>query len=183
MLKPYTEFCFVFQSSVPTAHSFECRMMCMAERRCAFSSCKPASQHTVMFALLLSEILHVAMFSTWWFILTHRLLERTLCLKPRGLLFYSGYCLYCPLSFTTAATSIIFKYQPKCSCGYSRETAEHYLLHCPNYLNIRARTILTLPSNQTNIRTLLYGNLDLRLPENKHIFLTVHEFIKLSKRL
>ena len=71
---------------------------------------------------------------------------------------------------------------PKCSCGYSRETAEHYLLHCPNYINIRARTILTLPSNQTNIRTLLYGNLDLRLPENKHIFLTVHEFIMLSKR-
>ena len=60
---------------------------------------------------------------------------------------------------------------------------EHYLLHCPNYLNIRAGTILTLPSNHTNIRTLLYGNLDLRLPENKHIFLTVHEFIKLSKRL
>ena len=72
---------------------------------------------------------------------------------------------------------------PKCSCGYSRETADHYLLHCPNYINIRARTILTLPSSQTNIRTLLYGNLDLRLPENKHIFLTVHEFIKLSKRL
>ena len=47
---------------------------------------------------------------------------------------------------------------PKCSCGYSRETAEHYLLHCPNYFNIRARTILTLPSSQTNIRTLLYGN-------------------------
>ena len=70
---------------------------------------------------------------------------------------------------------------PKCSCGYSKETAEHYLLHCPNYSNIIARTILTLPSSQTNIniRTLL----DLRLPENKHIFLTVHEFIKLSKRL
>ena len=108
MLKPYTEFCFVFQSSVPTAHTFECRMMCMAERRCAFSSCKPASQYTVMFALLLSEILHVAMFSTWWFILTHLLLVRTFCLKPRCLLFYSGYCLYFPLSFTTAATSIIF---------------------------------------------------------------------------
>ena len=40
---------------------------------------------------------------------------------------------------------------PKCSCGYSRETAEHYLLHCPKYINIRARTILTLPSSQTNI--------------------------------
>ena len=71
---------------------------------------------------------------------------------------------------------------PKCSCGYSRERAEHYLLHCPNYINIRARTILTVPSSQTNIRTLLYGSLDLRLPENKHISLTVHEFIKLSKR-
>ena len=50
---------------------------------------------------------------------------------------------------------------PKCSCGYSEETAEHYLLHCPNYFNMRARTMLTLPSSQTNIRTLLYGNLDL----------------------
>ena len=57
---------------------------------------------------------------------------------------------------------------PKCSCGYSKETAEHYLLHCPNYFNIRARTILTLPSSRTNIRTLLYGIIDLRLPENKH---------------
>ena len=71
----------------------------------------------------------------------------------------------------------------KCSCGYSKETAEHYLLHCPNYSNIRAGTILTLPIGLTDIRTLLYGNLDLRLLENKHIFLTVHEFIKLSKRL
>ena len=108
MLKSYTEFCFVFQSSVPTAHAFECRMMCMAERRCAFSSCKPVIQHTVMFALLLSEILHVAMFSTWWFILTHLLVVRTHGLKPHGLLFYSWYCLHCPLSFARAATSILF---------------------------------------------------------------------------
>ena len=72
---------------------------------------------------------------------------------------------------------------PKCSCGYSKETAERYLLHCSNYSNIRARTVLTLPSGQTDIRTPLCGNLDLRLPENKHIFLTVNEFNKLSKRL
>ena len=58
---------------------------------------------------------------------------------------------------------------PKRSCGYSREMAKHYLLHCPNNFNIHARTILTLPSSQTNIRTLLYCKLDLRLPENKHI--------------
>ena len=108
MLKSYTEFCFFFQSSVPTAHAFECRMMCMAERRCVFSSCKSAIELTFMFALLLSEILHVAMFSTWWFILTHLLLVRTHGLKPHGLLFYSWYYLHCLLSFARAATSILF---------------------------------------------------------------------------
>ena len=71
---------------------------------------------------------------------------------------------------------------PKCSCGYSIETAEHYLLHWLNYINIRARTILTLPSSQTNIRTLLYGNLDLRLPENKHIFLSMNSLSGFKSR-
>ena len=33
---------------------------------------------------------------------------------------------------------------PKCSCGYSKETAEHYLLHCPNSVSY---THLTLPTN------------------------------------
>ena len=46
---------------------------------------------------------------------------------------------------------------PKCSCVYSKETTEHYLLHCPNYSNIRARTILTIPSGQTDIRRFYYS--------------------------
>ena len=93
--------------------------------------------------------------------------------------------IYCRLrlEMSNLNNDLVNRHWPKIFLCYSRETAEHYLLHCPNYLNTHARTILTLPSNQTNIRTLLYGNLDLRLPENKHIFLTVHEFIKLSKRL
>ena len=41
--------------------------------------------------------------------------------------------------------------------------------------------ILTLPSNQTDTRTLLYGSLELRYFENEHIFITVQKFIKKSK--
>ena len=70
---------------------------------------------------------------------------------------------------------------PKCLWGYSKETAEHYFLHCPNYNNIRASMILTLPSNQTDTRTLLYGSLELRYFENEHIFITVQKFIKKCK--
>ena len=61
---------------------------------------------------------------------------------------------------------------PKCLCGYSNETAEHYFLHCPNY-NIRASAIFTFPSNKTDIRTLLYGSLELRYLKNEHMFITV----------
>ena len=35
---------------------------------------------------------------------------------------------------------------------------------------------LSLPSRQTDIRTLLHGVLNLLLPENKHVILTVHAF-------
>ena len=61
----------------------------------------------------------------------------------------------------------------KCLCGSSEETAENCLLHCPNYKNIRASTIFTLRNNQTDLRTLLYGNLKLRFSENEHIFIAV----------
>ena len=68
---------------------------------------------------------------------------------------------------------------PKWLCGYSKKTAEHYFLHCPSYDNIRASTIFTLPSNQTDIGTLLYGSLELRYLEHictlwliEHIFIT-----------
>ena len=50
-----------------------------------------------------------------------------------------------PFNHESGALTTELSTHPKCSCGYSRETAEHYLLHCPNYINIRARTIL-IPS-------------------------------------
>ena len=72
---------------------------------------------------------------------------------------------------------------PKCPCGYPQETAEHYLLHSTTYHTICATTIFTLPTDQIDIRTLLYGDPNLQNRENEQIFLTVHDFISQSKRL
>ncbi|XP_076452566.1 uncharacterized protein LOC143288125 [Babylonia areolata] len=69
-----------------------------------------------------------------------------------------------------------------CSCGYPAETVEHFLLHCPNYNNIRENTIATLPANSTNLNTLLRGDRVISSLENEHIFLTVQDFIEQSKR-
>jgi hypothetical protein len=69
-----------------------------------------------------------------------------------------------------------------CSCGYARETAAHYILTCVNYITIRRQTILLLPPEWTNINTLLFGNPRLQSQDNNRIFLSVHNFIKESKR-
>ena len=37
-------------------------------------------------------------------------------------------------------------------------------------------SIISVPSRETDIRTLLHGVLNLRLSDNKHVILTVHEF-------
>ena len=72
----------------------------------------------------------------------------------------------------------------KCLFGYSVETTEHYLLHCPNYKKISAQArYLLSPNNQTETRTVLCCNLELRFPENEHVFMTVQKFIRKSKRL
>jgi hypothetical protein len=69
-----------------------------------------------------------------------------------------------------------------CSCGHPRETAEHYLLHCSNYANVRKTTISTLPPNWTDKITLMYGNPLIRFLDNQTIFKCVHQFIKESER-
>jgi hypothetical protein len=69
-----------------------------------------------------------------------------------------------------------------CSCGNPCETAEHYLLQCNNYLDIRNRTIHRLPENFINISTLLFGNSILQKDDNFVIFAAVHEFIQQSQR-
>ena len=72
---------------------------------------------------------------------------------------------------------------PDCNCGYAAETSEHYLLHCPLFLNAREPHIMPLSQNmQINIRSLLYGNKDYTFEMNKQIFLSVQSFIKESRR-
>ena len=61
--------------------------------------------------------------------------------------------------------------------SHPQETAEHYLLHCITYHTIRATTFFTLPTDQIDIGTLLYGDPNLQNWENEQIFLTVHDFI------
>ena len=58
---------------------------------------------------------------------------------------------------------------PVCSCGYTAETSEHFLLHCPLYNSIRNKTINKLDENERNINTLLFGNDQLHFETTKNI--------------
>ena len=60
---------------------------------------------------------------------------------------------------------------PVCSCAYTAEISEHFLLHCPLYNSIRNKTINKLDENERNIDTLLFGNDQLHLETNKKLFL------------
>ena len=70
-----------------------------------------------------------------------------------------------------------------CSCGYTAETPEHFLLHCPLYNSIRNKTINKLDEHERNINTLLFGNDLLHLETNKKIFAIVHDFLRQTDRL
>ena len=71
---------------------------------------------------------------------------------------------------------------PACSCQNPQETAEHFLIHCPNYQLHRAQTISHVPADQISIKNLLFGNSDLSVAENEVIFNAVQSFIRLSGR-
>ena len=72
---------------------------------------------------------------------------------------------------------------PICSWGYTAETSEHFLLHCPLYNSIKNKTINKLDVNEININTLLFGNDQLHLETNKKIFAIVHDFLRQTDRL
>ena len=72
---------------------------------------------------------------------------------------------------------------PICSCGYTAETSEHFLLHCPLYNSIRNKTINKLDENERNINTLLFGNDQIHLETNKKIFAIVHDFFARNRPL
>ena len=63
------------------------------------------------------------------------------------------------------------------------ETPKHYFLICPIYANIRQKMVDVINGlTNCNINTILFGDSNLTLDENKIIFKSVHEFIKMSKR-
>ena len=69
-----------------------------------------------------------------------------------------------------------------CSCGASKEDASHFLLSCKNYSDVRKVSIHILPPIAFNSQTLLFGDSHFSNAFNNYIFLTVHEFIKLTNR-
>ena len=70
-----------------------------------------------------------------------------------------------------------------CSCGYTAETLEHFLLHCSIYDGIRNKTIKKLNENERNINTFLFGNYQLHLETNKICFAIVHYFFASNRPL
>ena len=68
--------------------------------------------------------------------------------------------------------------------GHPVEDPTHFLLNCPGYAAIRIELAnnIALISRVTMV-VLLYGNTELGIDENKHIFDEVHKFIRLSYRL
>ena len=74
---------------------------------------------------------------------------------------------------------------PICSCGYTAETSEHFLLNCPLSNSIRNKTINKLDEHERNIscNTLLFVNDQLHLETNKKIFAIVHDFLRQTDRL
>ena len=71
---------------------------------------------------------------------------------------------------------------PVCSCRYTAETSEHFLLHCPLYNSIRNKTINKLDENERNINTHLFGNDQLHLETNENFLAIVHDFLRQTDR-
>ena len=80
---------------------------------------------------------------------------------------------------------------PLCSCNLEPETTSHYLLRCPFYNNLRKSLldkISTFAGQITNltedslVRLLLYGNINLPCNLNRSILEETIVFLKLSER-
>ena len=71
---------------------------------------------------------------------------------------------------------------PSCACGHPFETAEHFLLFCPNYQNERINTIRHLGNNYIDIHTLLFGDQSLGPLVNETVFENVQKYIRQTRR-
>ncbi|XP_070179104.1 uncharacterized protein [Littorina saxatilis] len=70
----------------------------------------------------------------------------------------------------------------QCECGYPSETAEHYLLHCPLYRDIRLLSIDNLTNDYKYIEILLKGIPQYSRNVNQTIFITVQDYIRQTGR-
>ena len=68
---------------------------------------------------------------------------------------------------------------PQCQCGCPLEDPNHFFFICPIFLAQRRSllNIITHVSNNINVKTLLYGDPNMNLEQNKLLFEAVHKFI------
>ena len=80
---------------------------------------------------------------------------------------------------------------PLCSCGNDVESAEHFLLHCPQFVNERRTLLSTLGNFNCSLlentskvltQTLLFGTTSLSPNDNSKILSATIDFILSSKR-
>ena len=64
-----------------------------------------------------------------------------------------------------------------CACCHPFETAERFLLLCPNYHDIQRDTLMQIEDNYLDIQILLFGNRLLGTHQSEFIFKKVHECI------
>ena len=57
-----------------------------------------------------------------------------------------------------------------CACGHPFETAEHFLLLCRNYYDIRRDKIMQIENTYSDIKISLFGNPSLGTHQNEFIF-------------
>ena len=96
------------------------------------------------------------------------------------------------LRYTTSTLNydlyrINIKTDPVCQCGFPCENAVHYFLDCPLYIQQRKTLFAGLKNVLDNripldINLILYGNTDLSLCDNEHLFKLVHLYIGQTKR-
>ena len=72
---------------------------------------------------------------------------------------------------------------PDCRCGAIPEDAEHYFFRCINFTEMRIKMFQELRRfHPLSLNLLLFGSDNLTYGENSHIFKSVQNFIKESKR-
>lgn len=70
-----------------------------------------------------------------------------------------------------------------CSCGFPVENAEHYFFHCPHYANQRIDLFRVLHNiHPVNLNLFLHGSSEHSEETNTNTFLSVHAFIRSTKR-